>query len=427
VISGNLSPDLAFGLLGTRRLAHASYMKTWEGTWLENRHLMNAQGRIGRFQRVMSHVLWPLGVDALFSFSGNVSFLRENLPYVDRALGYLRSLAAEDSLPCFPKDLMMLFPPGVDWNDWQDSRAYGATTNFATWYVRTLRRFAALHSEFADSFGSAEKATEYLDSANAVTVSVQALWISEHSPIAANFSRDGPHFATNARHSADCSHNVLDDGNWVDDQLWAVVNGVASKVQAADIKRWLAKHTDAYESQPTRWSSKSVGDGNRVSKQRYHETWYGRLGLGDVLMRFNNFSQPAFGYTLLRRIAAAFTASNNIMESYQMDGAVGTDAGTDYLEHCGGFIWGMIDGPFGVDFDSDATVAATVSPQLDASWEGARAFIVLRGVNVSVEAQQNGTVTVRAVPGGVGTGKKVKVRVVQGQQTLVLELGQPIV
>ena len=33
VISGNLSPDLAFGLLGTRRLAHASYMRTWEATW----------------------------------------------------------------------------------------------------------------------------------------------------------------------------------------------------------------------------------------------------------------------------------------------------------------------------------------------------------------------------------------------------------
>lgn len=32
VISGNLSPDLAFGLLGTRRLAHGSYMKTWEST-----------------------------------------------------------------------------------------------------------------------------------------------------------------------------------------------------------------------------------------------------------------------------------------------------------------------------------------------------------------------------------------------------------
>ena len=353
VISGNLSPDLAFGLLGTRRLAHASYMKTWESTWLENRNLMNAEGRIGRFQRVMAHVLWPLGVDALFSFSGNTSYLEENLAYVDRAMGYLKSIAAEDdSLPCFTKDLMELFPPGVDWNDWQDSRAYGATTNFATWYVRTLRRFAALHTEFAGSFGSAAKAKEYYETANAVTLSVQALWIGENSTIATDWERDGPHFATNARHSADCGHNVLDDGVWVDDQLWAVVNGVADDAQAATIKEWLANRTVAYESQPTRWSSKTKSDIGLQAKQRYAETWYGRLGMADVLMRFKNFSQPAFGYTLLRRISAAFASSNNIMESYTMDAEVGTDPGTDYLEHCGGFMWSIIDGPFGVDFNS---------------------------------------------------------------------------
>ena len=103
-------------------------------------------------------------VDALFSFSGNVSYLQENLPYVDKVMGYLKSLSAEDALPCFPKGLMALFPPGVDWNDWQDSRAYGATTNFATWYVRSLRRFAALHFEF----GSKSKSAEYTATANKV-------------------------------------------------------------------------------------------------------------------------------------------------------------------------------------------------------------------------------------------------------------------
>jgi hypothetical protein len=50
---------------------------------------MGPDGRIGYFQRVMAHTLWPLGVDALFSFSGNASYLRENLPFVDRAFGYL--------------------------------------------------------------------------------------------------------------------------------------------------------------------------------------------------------------------------------------------------------------------------------------------------------------------------------------------------
>ena len=229
VISGNLSPDLAFGLLGTRRLAHSSYMRTWEATWLENRNLMGPDGRIGYFQRVMAHTLWPLGVDALFSFSGNVSYLEENLPFVDKALAYLATMSdPSDSLPCFPKSLMDLYPPGADWVDWQGSRAFGATTNFATWYVRALRRFAALHAEFASTFGNESKAAEYLVTANKVTVSVQTtLWIDTPDK-ATNWARDGAHFATNARHDDACGEKVLDDGLWVDDQLWAVVNGVAT-------------------------------------------------------------------------------------------------------------------------------------------------------------------------------------------------------
>lgn len=414
VISGNLSPDLAFGLLGTRRLAHGSYMKTWESTWLENRNLMNAQGQIGKFQRVMSHVLWPLGVDAIFSFSGNVSYLHENLPYVDKVMGYLKSLSAEDALPCFPKDLMKLFPPGVDWNDWQDSRAYGATTTFATWYVRCLRRFAALHAEF----GSKAKSVEYTAIANKVTDSVRSLWLAD--------AKDGPHFATNARHSEDCSHNALDDGVWVDDQLWAVVNGVATEKQSQAIKEWLDNRTVAYESQPTRWCSKG-GAANPVAKERYTETWFGRLGLGDVLMRYNNFSQPEFGLTLLRRIANAFVGTENIMESYTMAGTVGTDPGTDYLEHCAGFVWALVDGPLGVNFDSDMEAVATISPQLSPSWDEASAYLVFRGVNVSVHVSHAGKTTLSSVAGGVGAGKSVKIRVVEGGKPSIVTLSQPSV
>ena len=155
-----------------------------------------------------------------------------------------------------------------------------------------------------------------------------------------------------AGHSADCSVSVNDDGVWVDDQLWAVVLGVASPSQAESIKAWLANRTVAYESQPTRWSSKIDAKG---SGGRYAETWFGRLGLGDVLMRYNNFSQPDFGLTLrkssrlrnhsldqasavgyllrdcgviaVRRISAAFTGTQNIMESYTMDAKVGSDPG----------------------------------------------------------------------------------------------------
>ena len=139
-------------------------------------------------------------------------------------------------------------------------------------------------------------------------------------------------------------------------------------------------------------------------------------------MRYNNFSQPEFGLTLLRRIANAFVGTEIIMESYTMAGIVGTNAGIDYLEHCAGFVWALVDGPLGVNFDSDMEAAATISPQ---SWDEASAFLVFRGVNVSVHVSHTGKTTLRSVAGGVGTGKSVKLRVVEGGRSSIVTLRQP--
>ena len=198
-----------------------------------------------------------------------------------------------------------------------------------------------------------------------------------------------------------------------------MVNGVANHTQASTIKAFLDQRTEAYESQPTRWSSK---DAPRPS--RYYETWYGRLGVGDVLMRFRNFSEPAFGLTLMRRIASAFVGTSNIMESYTQAGAVGTDAGTDYLEHCGGFLWSVLDGPFGVDFDSDSQAAATIAPQFDPAWGNASAYVVIRGVNVSV-AYAGGHTVLRAVPSAEASGAKVVVRLTQQGKSKLVTLASP--
>jgi hypothetical protein len=92
--------------------------------------------------------------------------------------------------------------------------------------------------------------------ANKVTESVRTkLWLASPDNVS-NWERDGAHFATNARHDHACGASVLDDGVWVDDQLWAVVNGVATAEQSATIKQWLANRTADYEGVPTRWSSK---------------------------------------------------------------------------------------------------------------------------------------------------------------------------
>ena len=142
-------------------------------------------------------------------------------------------------------------------------------------------------------------------------------------------------------------------------------------------------------------------------------------------MRYNNFSQPEFGLTLLRRIANAFVGTEIIMESYTMAGIVGTNAGIDYLEHCAGFVWALVDGPLGVNFDSDMEAAATISPQLSQSWDEASAFLVFRGVNVSVHVSHTCKATLRSVEGGVGTGKSVKLRVVEGGRSSIATLRQP--
>merc|ERR1712196_588997 len=84
------------------------------------------------------------------------------------------------------------------------------------------------------------------------------------------------------------------------------------------------------------------------------------------------------------------------MESYTQAGTPGTDKGTDYLEHCAGFIWSMIDGPFGVNFDSDQEVAATITPQFDNTWDSSSAFVIIRGINVSL-TYQNGHTELKAV------------------------------
>ena len=97
----------------------------------------------------------------------------------------------------------------------------------------------------------------------------------------------------------------------------------------------------------------------------------------------------------------------------------GTHGFGNYLEHCGGFTWAMMEGPFGITFASAASasnssnssapgpgpapaadfVVATVAPNFPSNWSSASAWFVVRGTNVSVTYQgaaSVGTVTLSA-------------------------------
>eukprot|EP01052_Picozoa_sp_SAG31_P065917 SAG31_NODE_24719_length_475_cov_1.223404_1_plen_145_part_01 len=126
----------------------------------------NGQVRLGSdgmvmHQRVQAQSFWPLGVDAAFSYSGDVNYLKAMLPMVDRSLEWCASkydsegLFECQQLPQKGSEGSDCGGPGMDWVDWSVSRASGKTFNFEIWHAFTLRRIASLHEEFATSFGNA--------------------------------------------------------------------------------------------------------------------------------------------------------------------------------------------------------------------------------------------------------------------------------
>eukprot|EP01052_Picozoa_sp_SAG31_P007543 SAG31_NODE_360_length_17025_cov_5.362460_6_plen_132_part_00 len=96
-----------------------------------------------------------------------------------------------------------------------------------------------------------------------------------------------------------------------------------------------------------------------------------------------------------------FNDLGNIYESYNMTGGRGGDTGGNYLEHCGGFAWTVVEGSFGIDFSSDAQAAATIAPRFDPSWPSASGEFRLRGVDVKLEY-------VRGSPDGVVLRRKYR-------------------
>ena len=94
VISGNLSPDLGFGMFGVRRMGSRKQMELYTSQFDPS----NPNGQISldpdgmvAHQRVQAQTFWPLGIDNAFSYSGNLTYLKEMLPLVDLSLEWCAS------------------------------------------------------------------------------------------------------------------------------------------------------------------------------------------------------------------------------------------------------------------------------------------------------------------------------------------------
>jgi hypothetical protein len=360
-ISGNIVPDLSFGLFGVRRLAHPAYMAMMKEHWQRTAQTVDQQGRVTS-QRVMSQVLFPLGVDEIFSFTGDETFLKNYLPVADRALQYVIKRGDANGLSRLVEYGQWRMGEGADWVDWYPTRMEGKTLMFHLWYVRALRRLAALHEEFSSAgIGQLKSAHLYRTMADKVEQSLRRL-----------YWRDD-HFIPNI----DFSGKPAEE-KWLDDQVWAIRLGAADARQTNAIWQWMNRDPHNYEGVPMRWAG---FDG----PQHGPLSWFGRNGAGDILARYYS-GDSRRGYELLTRISALFARDRNIYEAYDMQGnlGIGTNGWGNYTEHSGGYIWTVIEGPFGINFESDNKALATIKPSFPASWSHASAILYVRGSRLGI-------------------------------------------
>ncbi len=370
-LSGNIVPDLSFGLFGVRRLAHPEYMDMFRRYWRKIGSQFSPEGKTS--QRVMAQVLFPLGVDEIYSYTGDSAFLEDMLPVVDRSFDYLKARADQDGLVRLVEYGQWHIGQGADWVDWYKTRMEGKTFNFHQWYWRALHRFAELHRELAAK-ASGEQAAEhrrrsreYAGRASLIEASLRRLYWKDS------------YFVTNI----DYGGKVADE-KWLDDQVWAIRLGIATPEMTRKVWSWVDAAPAYFEGVPTRWAGFEGPVHGAAS-------WFGRLGAGDILARYRH-GDPARAYELLRRISEIFVRDQNVYEAYDMSGKPvgGTLGFGNYTEHSGGYIWAVAEGVFGVDFDSDAEAVATIRPHIPATCASADAALYVRGTRIELRFDSNG-------------------------------------
>jgi hypothetical protein len=366
ITSGNIVPDLAFGLFGVRRLDNPDYINTMAQYWKVTAAEMDQEGRITS-QRVMSQLLFPLGVDEIFSFTGDLNYLAENLPLADKALSYVTKHGDSNGLVRLVEYGKWHISEGADWVDWYPTRMEGKTIMFQIWYIQVLRRLASLHEEFkktlinGKNIGIEEKANFYRKLAENLEGSVRKLyWKNDH-------------FVTNT----DFGGKIADE-IWLDNQVWAIKYGIATNEQALKIWSFIDSDQRKYEGIPMRWTA---FDGPIHGPN----SWFGRNGAGDILARYKT-GNSEHGLELIQNISRIFNRDNDIYEAYDMNGKIveGTYGWGNYTEHSGGYIWAIVDGIFGFNFDSDDKAAASIHPNFPDDWKNAEISVIIRGTKVHV-------------------------------------------
>jgi hypothetical protein len=351
-----MSPDLTFGLLGSRFVKNGDYWRTLRG---HLDHLPRNMRRNGRFfinedllsgaDRVFTQVMYLLWIWELYRASGDKGLLQTHREPMLRCLGYIESRTDEQGVvnQVDPDDWQV--SEGADWVDWYPERMEGSTCVYHTWYVRALAGCIRVLEALGDA-ASAEMCRKRHARQRGVLDSL--FW-------------NGAAYWDNIRFQGGTVGRF-----WCDSQIWPIAWGYASREQSSRVFGRIDAEPKVFEGVPLRWCAPvppgeedpRYARGGKYDGQMMGDhqafTWFGRLGAGDIVARYAT-GQDEHALKLILRYAEVVAREGTVPECLDMDGIPrhGTGGQGNYLEHAGGFLWCVGKGLFGIDdFDDGSLV-----------------------------------------------------------------------
>ena len=96
----------------------------------------------------------------------------------------------------------------------------------------------------------------------------------------------------------------------------------------------------------------------------------------------------------------------------------GTLGWGNFTEHSGGYLWTVVDGVFGFNFDSDSNVSATMKPNFPPEWKNADITVFIRGTKVHIVYLSEKTKQLQFI--GKGMKQKLCVILPDGREQIIL-------
>lgn len=353
-----MCPDLTFGMLGCRYIKNRAYLDTFRG---HLDHLPREMRRNGKFfinedmlagaDRVLSQVMYPLWIWEIYRAKGDLELLKLHHDPLKRCLKYIESRTDARGIVTQVDPDDWQYSEGADWVDWCPERMEGSTCVYHTWYARALEGCVSIFRILEDSESMAmcqERA-------------------KRQRAVLDHYFWNGKAYWDNLNFQGEKVGRF-----WCDSQIWPIAYGYSSPEQAASIFARIDAEPEVFEGVPMRWCAPiapgdedprylpggKYEDAPRPGLREY--TWFGRLGTGDILARYQ-MAQNDHAYRLILRFAEVVSTLGTMPECLDMQGNPrrGTNGGNNYLEHAGGYLWCTGKGLFGIDDAQDGKLTWT--------------------------------------------------------------------